>query len=307
MQYFQNSYKNADTLYELKKNNYDVNIYTQTYYAYENAKDMEGYGTNISGSLGYSVTSKLSMALGVIRLSAYRYLPIAAKSLTGYMDTGLFNEYLIEDAEYPKFTCNMKTVYNTLNDATFTKQDGRNNFSFIHIDGCHLPNSYNEKWEEAKGDERWDLESAMIQSFAIIDIYIKQMKEMGIYENSTIIITGDHASAVSDTKDVEGVRLTTLLVKQSGESKGDIKINPAQVSQDNLWATIFKSEGIKTEKDYGKSVFEIDPKEERVRYYHFQKTNDGDDEIVTYKISGSGRDFDNWEIDHRHFIGELYK
>ena len=132
------------------------------------------------------------------------------------------------------------------------------------------------------------------------------MKEWGVYDDATIIITGDHGSAISDTKMLDGIRTTALFVKQSGSASGDVKRSSAQVCQDNLWATIFRSEGIKTKKDYGKSVFDIKEGDDQLRIYlwHMSVT-EKDDEAGTekkyfiefeYKIMGSALDFENWVI-----------
>ena len=133
-------------------------------------------------------------------------------------------------------------------------------------------------------------------------------RSLGVYEDATIIITGDHAAAISDRKDVEGSRVTALLVKPSGASEGAVTENRAKVCQADLFATLFDSEGL-TDAPVtdGISVLDADENAERVRKYLFQRTNDASDEIVEYEIRGNANDFSNWYIVERTQIGDIYK
>ena len=132
-----------------------------------------------------------------------------------------------------------------------------------------------------------------------INSYIAQMKKMGVYDNATIVITGDHAAAISDTKELSGVRRTALFIKKSGDSGTPLTVSEKQVCQDNMWATIFESEGIATEIDFGRSIFDISENETLERTYVFQRMDKDFFENITYKVIGDSSDFDNWEIVER--------
>ena len=100
--------------------------------------------------------------------------------------------------------------------------------------------------------------------------------------------------------------MTSLFVKPEGAS-GALKYSTAQVSQGNLIPTLIKSAGIKTDVDYGLSYFEVPEGEDRVRYHKFELTVKPDSEIVTFKITGDGNDFNNWEITDRQLLkGSFY-
>ena len=102
-----------------------------------------------------------------------------------------------------------------------------------------------------------------------------------------------------------------MLFKRSGESGTELKTSTAQISQDELWATIYESEGLDSLKT-GDSFFDIPEGEDRERRYHFElsvtlEDKSRADEIVTYKIVGSARNRDNWSIESREVIGRIYK
>jgi arylsulfatase A-like enzyme len=134
------------------------------------------------------------------------------------------------------------------------------------------------------------------------------MKAMGLYEDATIIITGDHPAALSDSKMIgsahstdDGTRVTAMLFKRSGESGTPLKTSTAQISQDDLWNTIFESEGLTHEKT-GESFYEIPEGVNRERRYIFElyksEKNNGNkyNKVYEYKIVGNANDSASWEI-----------
>ena len=144
--------------------------------------------------------------------------------------------------------------------------------------------------------------------FKFIKEYIAELKAKGVYEDATIIITGDHASALSDVEDVPSARITSLLVKEKGSFGTPLKISEAPVCQANFIPTIIKLSGVTPSVNYGKAYSEVDENEIITRKYLFEKDVKGDlDEIVEYEITGSARDFSNWKIKERHLIENIYK
>ena len=91
--------------------------------------------------------------------------------------------------------------------------------------------------------------------------------------------------------------MTSLFVKPSSEvANAEMKTSSAQVSHENLWATIFKSEEISySETEFGKSVFEIDATENRTRKYLWHATTRPYVEYE-YTIVGKGSTFANWTL-----------
>ena len=167
-------------------------------------------------------------------------------------------------------------------------------FTFIHLYGCH--------------DTSISVQERINVTFDLIYYYLGQMKVLGIYEDSTIIITGDHAAALSDSKMIgsanskdDGTRVTAMLFKKSGNSGTPLATSSAQVSQDDLWNTIFESEGLIDEKD-GESFFDIPEGEDRARRYIFEmyknsKNNDlKHNRLYEYKIVGNANLSESWEM-----------
>lgn len=298
--YFRHAWNDSEFLEVLKDEGYSINVYTDSYYAYESKEpgDIPEHIANRSGDAQAVISDPTGLRCDMSRLSLYRYLPFACRDLIGSISSDDFARHvaLVGD-ESVAYSTDMKDVYDYLN-ANPIAESGEKKFSFIHIQGVHLPNKYDRNFKPATDDNDMDEIEGMIQSFKIINLYIEQLKELGLYEDATIIITGDHASIGSDTKDPYFAHLTALMVKPSGVGEGELKISAAPVMQEDLHATVLASEGIDATLSYGRSIFDIAEDEVRERRYHFQRQISEDDtiEIVKYKIVGSAADFKNWTV-----------
>ncbi len=313
--YLSEAYADSEFLNLLASKNYNVNIYTDSYYGYDDARDMEAYISNSSVVKNLEVADKSRLSLDMTRLSLFRFLPIAAKNVVGNISTSDFQNHVIyEMSDAPKYdSSDMKAVYEYLLENPLTLDTTKNNFTFLHISGCHLPNKYGEDFGEVAKEDEWDFIVAMKQSFLIINLYIDQLKALGLYENATIIITGDHgwlrgSDTRLPTEDPKNPMLTALFVKESGSSGTPLVTNSAPVMQADIIPTILKSEGIDTDIDFGRSVFEIQEGEARVRKYNFQswRSETQNYEVVEYEINGLARDLGNWTIVNRYFTESIY-
>ncbi len=299
---------------------YDIALYTEKSYVYNDASVMADYVVNTSVVNDYYIDSHRALAGDMLRLSLSQYLPIAAKWWAGWMSTASFNSHAVYEkyeaetdtpnAEDPsgiskgdEYTCNESStapLYEYIDSQDFSADAARNRFTLIHLFGCH--DIYNTK-EESVRAKLGDIE----ETFEIIYRYLDEMKRLGIYDDATIIITGDHGSALSDSKMIgeaasydDGTRVTAMLFKPSGASGEELRESSAQISQDELWNTIFSSE--KLPVNHGETFFDISEDEDRERRYLFEiyknaKNNDLEyNQVIEYKIRGTAREGGNWEI-----------
>jgi len=318
LEFFKEVYTDGGHMKNLHNAGYDVNIYTEKYYAYDDAYYMSDYVGNMSGVNGYEIDSNTALSRDMIRLSLSTCLPFVAKDVVGQMSTPDFNAHAVYESDEDVYDADMKNVYDYITENDFVKNESKGQFSFIHIYGCHTPVKYNLNWEAANDKEKNDTTMALKQSLTIIYEYIEEMKRLGVYDDATIVITGDHPAALSDTKLIgeasksdNGTRVTTMLFKRSGDSGTALKTSTAQISQDELWATIYESEGLKSLKT-GESFFDIPEGVDRERRYLFElsvtrEDKSRADEIVTYKIVGTARNRDNWSIESREVVEKIYK
>lgn len=298
--YLNDAYTNSKFLNLMSDCGYNVNIYTDSYYGYDDASALEGYVTNSSGVKSFQLKNPLLLTRDMTRLSLYRYLPIAAKGWIGDLNTNTFEKHIRYEADYPVYTTDMETTYDFLKENPLQVAEGGKSFSFIHIEGCHLSNDYSDD----------AVVSVLQQSFQIVNSYLDQLKELGLYEDATIIITGDHGwlgGSDSEYDPFPRPHVTALFVKESGRSGTGLQVNTAPVAQSDIIPTILASEGIQTDIDFGPSVFEIDENETRARKYVFPSWQSPDgvrnDELVIFEVVGSARDLENWRIVSKEYLG----
>ena len=308
LDYFKEAYDNAENLRYLDESGYAVNIYTTDYYAYDNASAMSDYTQNVSSYDSIEITDKTSLFGSMIAFSAYRYFPFFLKGTVDFISTSTFSS-LVEfssSSESDKYSTDNKYVYEHLTAEDFSLTDDPGRYTFLHIDGCHAPSRYDAEFNEVDGGSS-RISDMAAQSFAIINRYIREMKRLGVYEDATIIITGDHAAAKSDSKPVEGARVTTLLIKPSGSFEGGITENSAPTCQSDLWRTIFSSEGLDVPEDCGgEDLLTISENTVRTRRYVFHRMNGDTAEEIIYEIVGDANDFSNWKIVSRKEIQRIY-
>ena len=297
-----NGIYDGDTpLKTLADNGYGINLYTQAFYAYTDAKYLPDHISNKEIVDYKKNTSPFGLSFSMVGISLYRSLPFAAKNIFVNINSNTCNGYIksVSRTGYENYSTDNKDAYFSVADKEFNVKTEKN-FSFIHIVGCHS-SDYDDDWNRAKGEDRHDMALAVKTSFKLIDEYIEKMKTAGVYDGATIIITGDHSAPVKDYTEVDGPRLTALFVKKSGDG-GDtpLKISAAQVSHEDIWGTIVKSEGIAA--DYGDSVFDIAEGENRERRYVWQTYMASSLDQYVYRITGAAKDFSNWEQEsHVHY------
>ena len=313
--YFIRAYGENQTLSKLNQEGYSINIYTDTYYGYYDAFYLPEYISNTmtasEDSLYRETTQTHRLFRANMMMGLYRLLPFKLKDLVGGVSSTSLNKYVVyksDELTHPETSTDMKDAYNEITKQDFSN-DGDKQFSFIHVSGCHsVP--YDDNWKTAKGKTKNNINVSLKNSFKIIDEYIAEMKKLGVYDNSTIIITGDHGYADDNLKLLNKPKITGLFVKPASTSTGNLVTSTAQVSHENLWGTIFKSEGISFDETiYGKSVFDIPEGVDQTRKYvwhRFTVTHTRISENI-YQITGSGKNFDNWtKISTKEVKKELY-
>ena len=137
-------------------------------------------------------------------------------------------------------------------------------------------------------------------SFEIINEYFKQMKELGVYDKSTIILIADHGRPPLEIKKsgdrLEDVDVASLLIKPANAERAPLKFDStSEMSNQFFPASILEYAGIDHSR-YGVSYNDV-----ITQGLHTERLFNGyqwDSSKVTlicrYVINGNSRDFDNW-------------
>ncbi len=279
-----------------------------------------GVENDFSASREEYFTSAYSRSEFMRRLYGAGYnINIYTDTYYGYTNAAPMANYadnaLLAGDDVTAYSTDMRDIYYYLDENGISIGEHEKTYSFIHLSGTHLPLKYDENFELLpEGDSRRSSSTlGMKQSFKIINKYIDEMKRLGVYDNSTIIITGDHCSIGSDSEvPLRWAHVTPLIVKPSSAADGELAVSGAPVTHADIFPTILESEGINGGSPLGESVFDVSATETRKRTYYFQKYEvvDGSTnyEMVIFEIDGLAFDYSSWTIVDRYYLGKsIYK
>lgn len=326
-EYFDKVYNQNKTLSALHDAGYSIHLYSESYYDYSNANELPNYIGNAietdRETLKTEVRKQLNFNWAFTKMSLYRTLPFFMKGLVGGVNSDTCNDRITYTSDdlggYEVYKYGLKSVRDYINaqDGNFQTK-GDKNFSFIHVSGCHDA-SYDKNWNKKKGsiETQSDVLISAMHSMNIIGTYIENLKSISedLYKNSTIIILGDHGKVENRLKDFDDPMLTALFVKPAGVSGTPMQTSSAPVAQENLWATIFESEGLAYDTEFfAPSVFTVEEQFNLTGIYPERKVSwtkrivgMTSYDLVEYKINGNARDFDNWEVYARkHYNHALF-
>ena len=324
--YFNSVYNENRTISALADAGYTIKLYSEAYYDYYNANELPEYVSNAvettKDNLEVEVRKPFKFGLAITKMSLYRSLPFVLKNPVGRMTSDTCNEYILyhgkDFGEYESYSYENKKAYDMIKDRVgeFTTE-GEKNFTFIHIAGCHTAD-YDANWKKNKGIKTTSdyVDSAKI-SIDLVNLYLDEMKKISpdLYRDSTIVILGDHGKVDNRHANFKDAMLTALFVKPSGVSGTELKTSNAPVSHENLWATIFQSEGMEYDRAvFGSSVFDIDALSAEDQSKHVRKFIWNKRELdlgayysIVYEITGEARDFDNWKtVSNEHHDHPLF-
>lgn len=282
-------------LKDFNNQDYRVNIYGSKY---------ELFGTDIPKDIvrniayGSNRIDEKMMISKLTELSIYRYIPLILKpffwveegTIGPEIFKGVKNAYNLDETVYAEGLNNIELVE-------------ANYFKFYHFNGAHGPYTLLENGEKSS------TQTSIIQqtkgSFHILFQAIKEMKDLGIYEESSIIIVADHGETGKVANCLQKPNQIGLFYKPKGSMDKPLQYSDAPVSHLNIPATILKGANIPYE-NWGRALDEIKEDEDVTRYYYrpikYDSSGDSEwnthkeDRLLTYEIKGHASEFENWEL-----------
>lgn len=246
------------------------------------------------------------IAASMLRLSAARMMPFCVKHYITYWMGASISRDMISNPDSGEDFLIRQTFpehdvryYNYLTAHGITADSQNKTFSFIHLSGCHNDDEAIANIHGFTGEN--DIYKTTRGDFDILFEYFSQMKKLGIYDNSTIIVMGDHGRVpkeLENADELEGAITTALLIKPAGAEEKKLSVDDdSPLSLNYFYASILGYAGIREEGD-GKTFEDaVNGKTDgirRIRTYDF----DGYGRMVykaAYEVSGDAHDFDNWE------------
>ena len=290
-EYVSESWENTKFIPLIKSTGADVRIYTDPRYLGVSALDyVDNFGTYAGKT--FEVINPVKLVNQMLHISLYRCMPYLLKASFEYNIT-ILNSMVSKMPADTAIQFRDDRFYESLNSVGISANPEYNSaLRFYHLWGAHPGGFLDADCNYKDGaSEKEGLQA----SIKIINTYISQMKELGIYDESTIIVAADHGY-VNASPDFELHNSVTsiMLVKPAGKASG-LEESSDGVSHENLYNTILEVFG-EYDDNYAKSVFSGDNTERT--FWYTALTDDGDGEVAIreYRITGDARDFSNWKL-----------
>lgn len=245
--------KTADFYGRLHKAGYRVNAYMRADVANEN---LWGKIDNASEKIVPLEVDKSGIEKDIVMLSLYRGLPFMAKRAVYISGLDLKGNVKFSEEGYfydDEFRDNL----------VLEKAENEDNYFIIeHLNGTHPPCD--------------DILKETIKCLDIVKEYIRQMREMGAYDNSTIIITSDHGRHTSDFS--AGAVTPILMIKQANKSFDKMQVSNAPVYHGDFLATYLWEAGLYDNSDkkiYGDTIFDFEESSVRERTWYDHTLDSG--------------------------------
>lgn len=281
-------YENTVVFEELSKQGYDLDIYTYDYCIPNQLKQqLSNYCDGKSEIKSYYELSKY-----LYKLVACKYLPDFCKQhcwLTG----NEFEELRSVNGEYPQQSFNNVEFYNAFKDNGLSIK-GNKEFKLIHLDGVHYPYTINENIEDV-GSDNSSVKQCTKGCIKLVLEYLEEMKECGVYDNSSIIITADHGYYQ------KGIITNPLLLVKPKTSHGKLDFSEACISQKDFHPTILSLAGLNDDLKYGYGYTDVEENVDRERFYYQyvdvkNQNNTWNRRLIEYKVEPDGNERKKFHI-----------
>ena len=208
VEYLRNSFETSPLIRELASGKYDAGLYTVSHYIDMSRDNVIGNITD--GTPAPSSGPRLTLAF--MKLVAFRYAP-SVFSRYFWMYTGDFEFWKSGSGNRASYKLSDVKFWQDLTKKHLKASAEKHAFRFYHLNGPHAPYTMNEKCERVDAGESSE-ESQALGSLAIVAEYLSQLRSLGLYDRTTVIVMADHG--VGRYSNVEQTPL--FMVKQAGAS-----------------------------------------------------------------------------------------
>lgn len=308
---------NGDTVPKnLKENGYNVNLLIDNLTTYSSVAQLKDQCDNIrqceDNNIEFNYTGKNGIIQSLTKISLAKLSPYALKSVyTVGMGANLSSDFIkykvVMDDRMPMATdVESDLRYNDyIRSHPLNADSEKKVFNYTHLNGAHNRSARLVGLFDKTGTEPIERVETLRGDLEIVFYYMEEMKKLGVYDNSTIIILGDHGRPpdeieAANKKYLESPIITSLLVKPKNAERVPLQTDSkSELTNDFFPASILEYAGIDHEK-FGYSYNDVITQElHPTRYlqtYDFMGYGLLEPKTL-YKITGDARDFDNWKVE----------
>lgn len=285
---------------DMKKEEISIGVYTNDYFIGESLFDLL---ENASDEGCVRTYSSAKLARASVPLALKRVVPYLFKSTIRY-DVGQVNVGALTAAS--DAPSDEEDFYGRIREEGLSLNQEKGSFRFFHFMGPHPGTRL--RADATFSDRPTSSAEALKGDFTIISAYISELKRLGVYDKTTIVITTDHAesalSAPSGKLDVIRSSDILMMVKPAEKTEG-FDVSEAMICHDDLFATVYDGLGLDASR-YGNPIYGI-PTGMRMRTFYYTalfSNSDGEIAQLEYEVAGNARNVDNynWTGNYRDVV-----
>ena len=276
--------RNNNFYEQLANQGYIFNLYSNefNYLTNEAKNDASGKIANLEAMNCEFVIHEDVIRSMLLRSSAYRFSPFILKNsfyFTGDDFAGS-TDVLSSDggsAVNTHLVLSNYDFYDRLLTSGLQTDESNNYFILQHLYGLHEPLDTDADCNNADAPTRLETERGC---WLLVEEYLNQLKALGVYDNSTIIITADHGG-LWGYEDAQPI----YFIKPFGQVQDAFNETNAPISATDLMPTVIYLAGGQYQ-DLGTTIFEHTQDEQRERTYYLRTFDEDFPEVP--KISSTG-------------------
>lgn len=261
----------------LKSKNYKVNLYTPVTSILTGTNSLELLDGKIN-NVTYKTNTRLidypKLYKTMFYMSCYRFMPEYFKSAFDVK-----NETYTSIVSYPENAIQYANYdfYNNLLTNKLALDNSANYFTIQHLNGTHefTTNEFCEYDEQ-----NTSCESTVKGIFTMLNAYLKQLKELGVYDNSTIIITSDHGT-------IDRPQMI-FFIKEKNETHETMQETSAPITLNELVPTIVETLGLDY-SEFGSSIHDFSDGELRERTVYIRDFDESEPPVPCYDGLRNGK------------------
>ncbi len=204
--------ENAAAFYQqLGEKGYERNVFMLLPEAADDPAVLKDAFSNLRSSESRGTVSR-SALVKLIKLSFYRYFPLTMKPFFVIYTTDITNLISGSDAMNSEWDFVLR-----MNDSSLSPGKYENAFFFYYLAGAHLPYRMDERGRLISSElapefltNYSEKEDQLAGFFYLIGDYIRQLKEMGLYDSTGIIVLSDHGNNENPSADHRPVYFTRM-------------------------------------------------------------------------------------------------
>ena len=227
--YLKQAYEQTEFYEKLDREGYDIRLFITDEFICD--EFFSQYIDNAyAGEVG--ISSKIGLLLKFYQFAGYKYLPNILKNFC-YFYSDEFNKYrtvdIATDVDADVYKIDDATFIEHFRSSGLQEIDARGAFRFYHLFGAHGPYTL-----ERDGTTEGKDTSLKEQLSAVMDMvmeYVEQLKKKGLYEDSTIVITGDHGA-------YDVYQNPCVLIKERGDVGSALTVKNTPITFQNILPTL---------------------------------------------------------------------